>query len=211
MRVAFPFLALVLAAMLPIAPVSGSQTRPEEHWEKSDGGMSFQLVHVSSTRGLAALGAHFVLFLMGLAALVVVLKHFRRLRSARAVDRVRKAGDQAAAEGSDRGARRRAMERAARAARFELGRGLWILLTIALTAPLVGTLGAVAGLRNLCRGIALLGSVEIGPVDETLAEVLALFQFSLEIGIPSFWAYAYLRARIDRTARAMEAAVTDLG
>lgn len=160
MKFAVPFLAFVLAATLPIAPVSGSQTRPEDRREKSDGGMSFQLVEVSSHMGPAARAAHFV-FLMGLAALAVVLKHFHRLRSARAVERVRKAGDQAAAEGSDRGARRRAMERAARAARFELGRGLWILLTLALTAPLVGTLGAVAGLRNLCRGIALLGSVEI--------------------------------------------------
>ena len=210
MRVAVPVLAFVLAA-ISIAPVSGSQTRPEDRGEKEDGGMSFQLVHDSSHRGPAARAAHFAFFLMGLAALAVVLGHFRRLRSARAVERVRKAGDQAVAEGSDRGARRRAMERAARAARFELGRGLWILLTLALTAPLVGTLGAVAGLRNLCRGIALLGSVEIGPVSEALAEALASFRFALVIGIPSFWAYAYLRARVDRTARAMEAAAEELG
>jgi biopolymer transport protein ExbB len=102
------------------------------------------------------------------------------------------------------------MERAARDARFELGRGLRSLLTLALMAPLVGGLGAVAGLLNVSQGIALLGGFEIGPISEALAEALDPFQFALVIGIPSFWAYAYLRARIDRTAHAMEAAVANL-
>jgi biopolymer transport protein ExbB/TolQ len=188
----------------------GFQRAQGEAKAGTDGGMSFSLIDSWNCPSPSATLVNLVLFLMCLASLSVGVERLRFFRSIRAAESIRAVGADADAEGLGRNARRRAMERVSRAVEHELGRGLRNLLALGLLAPLVGILGALIGLWNALRGISLTGSSGIGAVSAGLTEALFPFLYALLVGIPSFWAYAYFRARIDRMVLQMGDTVREL-
>ena len=142
----------------------------------SSGGMSFSTVDVWNHMGTTARTVHFALVLMSIAALSVLIERWLTFRGYAVHSRT---------------------DRALRQARYELSHGLRSLISIGLTAPLVGLLGMVQGLLNAFRGMSLVGSGGLGAVSAGLAEALVPFAFGLAVGILAIWCYAYLRARVE--------------
>jgi biopolymer transport protein ExbB len=87
-----------------------------------------------------------------------------------------------------------------------LERGLGILATIAMIAPLLGFLGTVTGMINSFDALAEVGLNNPAAVAAGISEALITTAAGLIIAIPIQMAYNYFVARVNGTVRDMEAA-----
>lgn len=87
-----------------------------------------------------------------------------------------------------------------------LERGLVILATIAMIAPLLGFLGTVTGMINSFDALARVGLNNPAAVASGISEALITTAAGLIIAIPVQMAYNYLVARVNGLVRDMEAA-----
>jgi biopolymer transport protein ExbB len=87
-----------------------------------------------------------------------------------------------------------------------LERGLVILATIAMIAPLLGFLGTVTGMINSFDALAEVGLNNPAAVASGISEALITTAAGLIIAIPVQMAYNYFVARVNRLVRDMEAA-----
>jgi biopolymer transport protein ExbB len=169
--------------------------------------MSFRVIDICNDCGSGNRPVNFVLFLMALAALSILVERFRAFRASSALDAMRAIGSMARREGASARERRFLLARVARSIRHEHGRGLGSLLTVAITAPLVGVLGTLSGCIAVCRGMALTGSVSPGAASAGLAAALQPLAYALLVGIPSLWAHTYFCERRERVSLAIERAL----
>jgi biopolymer transport protein ExbB len=88
----------------------------------------------------------------------------------------------------------------------ELEKGLPILATIAMVAPLLGFLGTVTGMINSFEALASVGLNNPAAVASGISEALITTAAGLMIAIPVQMAYNYFVARVNTTVRNMEAA-----
>ena len=88
----------------------------------------------------------------------------------------------------------------------ELEKGLPILATIAMVAPLLGFLGTVTGMINSFEALASVGLNNPAAVASGISEALITTAAGLMIAIPVQMAYNYFVARVNGTVRNMEAA-----
>jgi biopolymer transport protein ExbB len=87
-----------------------------------------------------------------------------------------------------------------------LERGLPILATIAMIAPLLGFLGTVTGMINSFDALAEVGLNNPAAVASGISEALITTAAGLIIAIPVQMAYNYFVARVNGLVRDMEAA-----
>jgi biopolymer transport protein ExbB len=87
-----------------------------------------------------------------------------------------------------------------------LERGLGILATIAMIAPLLGFLGTVTGMINSFDALAEVGLNNPAAVAAGISQALITTAAGLMIAIPIQMAYNYLVARVNGLVRDMEAA-----
>lgn len=87
-----------------------------------------------------------------------------------------------------------------------LERGLPILATVAMIAPLLGFLGTVTGMINSFEALARVGLNNPAAVASGISEALITTAAGLIIAIPVQMAYNYLISRINTLVRNMEAA-----
>lgn len=88
----------------------------------------------------------------------------------------------------------------------ELEKGLPVLATIAMVAPLLGFLGTVTGMINSFEALASVGLNNPAAVASGISEALITTAAGLIIAIPVQMAYNYFVARVNGTVRNMEAA-----
>jgi biopolymer transport protein ExbB len=87
-----------------------------------------------------------------------------------------------------------------------LEKGLGILATIAMIAPLLGFLGTVTGMINSFDALAEVGLNNPAAVAAGISQALITTAAGLMIAIPIQMAYNYLVARVNGLVRDMEAA-----
>jgi biopolymer transport protein ExbB len=87
-----------------------------------------------------------------------------------------------------------------------LERGLPVLATIAMVAPLLGFLGTVTGMINSFDALAAVGLNNPAAVASGISEALITTAAGLIIAIPVQTAYNYFVARVNATVRRMESA-----
>src|SRR5918992_5365973 len=87
-----------------------------------------------------------------------------------------------------------------------LERGLPVLATVAMIAPLLGFLGTVTGMINSFEALASVGLNNPAAVASGISEALITTAAGLMIAIPVQMAYNYFVARVNGTVRNMEAA-----
>ncbi len=87
-----------------------------------------------------------------------------------------------------------------------LERGLPVLATTAVIAPLLGFLGTVAGMINSFEALAAVGLNDPTAVARGISQALITTATGLAIAIPVQAAYNYLVTRVNRLARSMESA-----
>jgi biopolymer transport protein ExbB len=100
-------------------------------------------------------------------------------------------------------------------ARQELVRmesGLFILEIVVGIAPLLGLLGAVAGLVKVFGNIGsgAMSTSDLKGIASGIGEALATTIVGLSIAIPALVAYTYFSRRVERLAVEMESLLTDL-
>jgi biopolymer transport protein ExbB len=87
-----------------------------------------------------------------------------------------------------------------------LERGLPVLATIAMVAPLLGFLGTVTGMINSFDALASVGLNNPAAVASGISEALITTAAGLTIAIPIQMAYNYFLTRVNGTVRSMESA-----
>jgi biopolymer transport protein ExbB len=87
-----------------------------------------------------------------------------------------------------------------------LERGLPVLATVAMIAPLLGFLGTVTGMINSFEALASVGLNNPSAVARGISEALITTAAGLIIAIPVQMAYNFFVARVNRLVRSMEAA-----
>jgi biopolymer transport protein ExbB len=87
-----------------------------------------------------------------------------------------------------------------------LERGLPVLATIAMVAPLLGFLGTVTGMINSFDALASVGLNNPAAVASGISEALITTAAGLMIAIPVQMAYNYFLTRVNSTVRSMESA-----
>jgi len=87
-----------------------------------------------------------------------------------------------------------------------LERGLPVLATVAMIAPLLGFLGTVTGMINSFDALAAVGLNNPAAVASGISEALITTAAGLIIAIPIQMAYNYFVVRVNGTVREMEAA-----
>lgn len=87
-----------------------------------------------------------------------------------------------------------------------LERGLPILATVAMIAPLLGFLGTVTGMINSFEALASVGLNNPAAVAKGISEALITTAAGLAIAIPIQMAYNYFVTRVNSMVRNMEAA-----
>lgn len=87
-----------------------------------------------------------------------------------------------------------------------LERGLGILATVAMIAPLLGFLGTVTGMINSFDALAKVGLNNPAAVASGISQALITTAAGLIIAIPVQMAYNYFVARVNGLVRDMEAA-----
>lgn len=87
-----------------------------------------------------------------------------------------------------------------------LERGLPVLATVAMIAPLLGFLGTVTGMINSFEALASVGLNNPAAVASGISEALITTAAGLIIAIPVQMAYNYFVTRVNTTVRAMEGA-----
>lgn len=131
---------------------------------------------------------------------------------AAALDAVRKAGDSAArvlAVGLQRIRRtpaqiEAAMERQAQVELRRLQRGLALLATTAVTAPLLGFLGTVTGMIESFGALSLHGTTHPELVAQGIEEALVTTAAGLVVAIPVHMLHGLLQGRVGRIAADIE-------
>ena len=88
----------------------------------------------------------------------------------------------------------------------QLERGLPILATIAMIAPLLGFLGTVTGMINSFEALASVGLNNPAAVAQGISEALITTAAGLMIAIPVQMAYNYFVTNVNALVRNMEAA-----
>ena len=93
----------------------------------------------------------------------------------------------------------------------KLERGLWVLATVAGSAPLLGFLGTVTGLVQAFMTVEQLrGNASPADLAGGIYEALITTVFGLVVGIPSLISYNFLLSQINRVVLNMEAISTDV-
>jgi len=87
-----------------------------------------------------------------------------------------------------------------------LERGLPILATVAMVAPLLGFLGTVTGMINSFDALAAVGLNNPAAVASGISEALITTAAGLIIAIPVQMAYNYFAVQVNGTVRKMESA-----
>ena len=87
-----------------------------------------------------------------------------------------------------------------------LERGLPVLATVAMVAPLLGFLGTVTGMINSFDALAAVGLNNPSAVASGISEALITTAAGLMIAIPVQMAYNYFVVRVNSSVREMEAA-----
>jgi biopolymer transport protein ExbB len=90
--------------------------------------------------------------------------------------------------------------------------GLFILEIVVGIAPLLGLLGAVAGLVRVFGNIGsgLVSTSDLKGIASGIGEALSTTIVGLSIAIPALVAYTYFSRRVERLAVEMESLLTDL-
>lgn len=102
----------------------------------------------------------------------------------------------------------RALEDASAHELAVLERGLPVLATIAMIAPLLGFLGTVTGMINSFEALASVGLNNPAAVAKGISEALITTAAGLIIAIPIQMAYNYFVTRVNVLVRTMESAAT---
>ncbi|HSK78088.1 MAG TPA: MotA/TolQ/ExbB proton channel family protein [Thermoanaerobaculia bacterium] len=102
----------------------------------------------------------------------------------------------------------RALEDASAHELAVLERGLPILATIAMVAPLLGFLGTVTGMINSFEALASVGLNNPAAVAKGISEALITTAAGLIIAIPIQMVYNYFVTRVNVLVRTMESAAT---
>lgn len=102
----------------------------------------------------------------------------------------------------------RALEDASAHELAVLERGLPILATIAMIAPLLGFLGTVTGMINSFEALASVGLNNPAAVAKGISEALITTAAGLIIAIPIQMVYNYFVTRVNVLVRTMESAAT---
>jgi len=93
----------------------------------------------------------------------------------------------------------------------KLERGLWVLATVAGSAPLLGFLGTVTGLVSAFMTVEQLkGTASPSDLAGGIYEALITTVFGLAVGIPALIIYNYLLSSINKVVLDMEAISTDV-
>ena len=87
-----------------------------------------------------------------------------------------------------------------------LERGLPVLATVAMIAPLLGFLGTVTGMINSFDALAAVGLNNPAAVASGISQALITTAAGLMIAIPVQMAYNYFLTRVNGTVRSMESA-----
>jgi biopolymer transport protein ExbB len=87
-----------------------------------------------------------------------------------------------------------------------LERGLPVLATVAMVAPLLGFLGTVTGMINSFEALASVGLNNPAAVAKGISEALITTAAGLAIAIPVQMAYNYFVTRVNSMVRSMESA-----
>lgn len=87
-----------------------------------------------------------------------------------------------------------------------LERGLPVLATVAMVAPLLGFLGTVTGMINSFEALASVGLNNPAAVAKGISEALITTAAGLAIAIPVQMAYNYFVTRVNSLVRSMESA-----
>lgn len=100
----------------------------------------------------------------------------------------------------------RALEESAAHELAVLEKGLPVLATVAMVAPLLGFLGTVTGMIDSFEALASVGLNNPAAVASGISEALITTAAGLMIAIPIQMAYNYLSARVNALARNLESA-----
>lgn len=90
-----------------------------------------------------------------------------------------------------------------------LQRGLGVLATVVAAAPLLGLLGTVLGMIQVFEAVSLSGTVRGEQLSAGIAQSLITTAAGLIIAIPLLFLHAYLEARAQALAQAIEARTLD--
>jgi biopolymer transport protein ExbB len=83
------------------------------------------------------------------------------------------------------------------------GTYLWILATIASSAPFIGLFGTVMGIMRAFHSMAIVGTGGFGVVAGGISEALIATALGLAVGIIAVAFYNYLHARVERIDTAL--------
>jgi biopolymer transport protein ExbB len=86
------------------------------------------------------------------------------------------------------------------------GTYLWILATIASSAPFIGLFGTVMGIMRSFHSMAIVGTGGFGVVAGGISEALIATALGLAVGIIAVAFYNYLHARVERIDTALRIA-----
>ena len=99
------------------------------------------------------------------------------------------------------------LERIAEERQFEEVQGcgayLWVLATIASSAPFIGLFGTVVGIMRAFHSMALVGTGGFGVVAGGISEALIATALGLAVGIIAVALYNYFHARVERIDTAL--------
>ena len=99
------------------------------------------------------------------------------------------------------------LERIAEERQFEeiqgCGAYLWVLATIASSAPFIGLFGTVVGIMRAFHHMALVGTGGFGVVAGGISEALIATALGLAVGIVAVVCYNYFHARVERIDTAL--------
>jgi biopolymer transport protein ExbB/TolQ len=79
----------------------------------------------------------------------------------------------------------------------EMKRGLWLLATIATTAPLVGLFGTTLGIERAFRGCGAQKSYCLAATTSGIAEALVSTAVGLLVAVPALWFYNYFASTLE--------------
>lgn len=98
------------------------------------------------------------------------------------------------------------LERQAQKELRKLGRGLRILATVAVTAPLLGFLGTVTGMIAAFDALVKAASANPALVADGIREALTTTAAGLVVAVPAQLLYSYLSSRLDKLTGYLEEA-----
>jgi biopolymer transport protein ExbB len=96
------------------------------------------------------------------------------------------------------------LERQAQKELRRLGRGLRVLATVAVTAPLLGFLGTVTGMIAAFDALVKAGSANPALVAEGIREALTTTAAGLVVAVPAQLLYSFLTSRLDKITGHLE-------